>query len=405
MGQRYREFLFNERGLTRNPQSPAFGLEMYGSIDVNANRFGFAYDRDIALTTYRQAVSMIEMLRGCGISDIALRYNGWDTEGTFNNRIPNKASPARVLGGRRDFESLLAFLQREEIPYYLGTDPVRFRGGGGGVQRRRDSARSPHRVPALLYGYNLASHLPQTWLTPYRLLNPALLYPTAVRFADNAGQMGATGVSPGILGEILYSDFSEINGVFRSQTAGIYEGVLSHYRDSGIRIATTGGNAYAVPFSERIFSAPIYSSAFDIFGRDVPFYQIVFQGWVTMTTPPVMQSTRPEITFLKAVESGMELLYAGIYAEPDTLLNTRFDYLFSSTVSLWAERAAEQAVRYFPLQHLIYDREIISHTHITPELTLTVYENGVHVLVNFADDDAAYGDVVVPALDFIWWRG
>jgi hypothetical protein len=404
MAHRYRDFLATERGLTRNPQSPAFALELYGSIDIKANLFGITYNREIALTTYSQAITLLELLKSHGINDIALRYIGWDREGTFNNRVPTQATPARLLGGRRDFDALLAFLSDADIPYYLETDPVRFRSGGNGVNRRRDSVRSPHRIPALLHGYDLAFRVPQIWLDPYRLLSPTLLIPTATRFADNFNRLGATGISPGVITEIVYSDFSEGNGIFRSQTVGVYEEILSHYRDLGFSIAASGGNAYAVPFSERIFDAPIYSSLFDIFGWDVPFYQIVFQGWVTMTTPAMMQSIRPEITFLKAVETGMELLYTGIYEEPSTLLYTRFEHLFSSTATLWVERAAAQVARYAPLQRLVYNQEIIRHSYAAPEVPLTVFANGVHVLVNYTDDDVIYENRIVPALDFIWWR-
>jgi hypothetical protein len=124
-----------------------------------------------------------------------------------------------------------------------------------------------------------------------------------------------------------------------------------------------------------------------------------------MTAPAMMQSTRPEITFLKAVETGMELLYTGMYAEPDTLLFTRFDHLFSSTASLWAARAAVQVARYTPLQQVIYNQEIIQHTRVAPGVSLTVFENGVHVLVNFTDYDTVYQNHTVPALDFNWWKG
>ncbi|MCL2499134.1 MAG: DUF5696 domain-containing protein [Defluviitaleaceae bacterium] len=405
MAHRYRGFLINERGLVRNPQSPALALELYGSIDIVANRLGFMYNRDVPLTTYRQAVDIVEMLRALGIHHITLRYVGWDTEGTLNRRLPNRANPTRILGGRRDFNDMLTFFQNEGIAYYFETDPIRFRSGGGRVQFRRDAARSPHRIPAQIHGYDLVTHTPRLWLEPYRLVSPTVLTTTATRFADNFNRLGATGISPGIFGEMLYSDYSESGGVFRSHTTDIYEGILSHYRDLGLRIATSGANVYTVPFAERIFGAPVYSSAFDIFGLDVPFYQIVFQGWVTMTAPAMMQSTRPEITFLKTVETGMELLYTGMYAEPDTLLFTRFDHLFSSTVSLWAARAAAQVARYTPLQQVIYNQEIIQHTRVAPGVSLTVFENGIHVLVNFTDYDTVYQNHTVPALDFNWWKG
>jgi hypothetical protein len=98
----------------------------------------------------------------------------------------------------------------------------------------------------------------------------------------------------------------------------------------------------------------------------------------------------------------MELTFSGIYAEPSTLLYTRFDHLYSSTASLWAERAAEQV--YAPLQQLIYDQEIIHHTRVVHDVSLTLFENGINVLVNFTENDALYENRVVPGLDFIWWR-
>jgi hypothetical protein len=231
------------------------------------------------------------------------------------------------------------------------------------------------------------------------------LVPTAGGFAESLYGLGVTGVNPGVLGEVIYSDYSDTGGVFRSQTVGIYETLLAHYRELGLRVAVAGGNAYAVPYAERVYGTPLSSGVFDIFGDDVPFYQIVFQGWTTMTTPPLMQSVQPEIAFLKAVETGMELLYTGIYAEPSALLYTRFEHLYSSTVSLWIDRAAAQVTRYAPLQQLIYDREITGHRLVSPGVSLTVFENGVHVLVNFSDTEFMGLGKNLPAMDFVWWRG
>ncbi|MCL2708310.1 MAG: DUF5696 domain-containing protein, partial [Defluviitaleaceae bacterium] len=404
MARRYRKYLVDEKGLEKNPMPPSMALNVYGNIDRWANFIGFMYDKKVPLTKYGQTMEIIFDLKSRGVENVALRYIGWDDNGALNFKIPAKAKPSGLLGGEKEFEKMLRFFDDEGVAYYLETDPTSYRKSGNGVGWRSDSARSPYKIATDQREYNLATYEQVDIFDPYRLLRPARLFETAKRFAESFGKLDASGVGLGKPGSLMYSDFSDTTGVYRTGTETIFESIFAYYSGMGISIATEGGNAYSVPYSERIFNAPVYSSNYDIFAYDVPFYQMVLHGYVSMTVPEIIQSLQPEMTLLKAAEAGMELLYACIYESSDALLYTRFDNLYSSTVSYWIDQAAERHAEYQKLLRLIYDKTIEKHEYVLDGVALTVYENAVSVLVNYTDETVNYGGRSVGPVDYVWWE-
>jgi hypothetical protein len=201
-------------------------------------------------------------------------------------------------------------------------------------------------------------------------------------------------------GNILTSDLDPKAGLYRDGAVGSFERLYRELRKNGMDLIFDGANSYAFPYAEKILNAPTFSSGYDIFDYDVPFYQIVLHGYVPLSTAPMMQSVEPQLNFLKAVETGSELLYAGIYENAAVLTDSRYHWLYSSTYTLWADDAAEKYGKYVAFLEKVCNSSIISHGEVSEKVYKTVFENGAGVLVNYGDRAAQVGDAVVPALDF-----
>ena len=84
---------------------------------------------------------------------------------------------------------------------------------------------------------------------------------------------------------------------------------------------------------------------------------------------------------------------------------TRYDHLYGTQYSLWADQAAKLYADYQPLLQQVYDQVIVDHTELATDVMQTVYENGVTVVVNYSDTDFVIDDVTVCAGSFAVLEG
>lgn len=112
----------------------------------------------------------------------------------------------------------------------------------------------------------------------------------------------------------------------------------------------------------------------------------------------------PEITLLKAAEAGCELLYYGMAAQGSALEGTGWHALYSSTYTLWTEKAAEQ-YRQMQWLNTVYDQCIVGHEEAAPDVFVTTYENNVQVAVNYSDKTVTVQGSAIEAGSFAVWGG
>jgi len=392
MAGAYRNYLIQEKGLVKQIAKPAFHVDLMGAAQVEASFLGIPYQKLESLTTG-------------GIDSLSVRYRGWSHDGLVNNKIPKKASPLGLLGGVKGFSKLNEYINSLDYMLYPDVDLLTFRTGGNGVSKNSDSARTVFRQPAYLYSYML-SVFAQTPNTDFsRLLTPGKLPDVAAGYLSSAKKNGLTSLSLSTLGNLHYSNLNPEKQDYRSTFIDSCETALKPYREAGISLSFDSGNAYVLPFANLIVNAPVSSSRYDIFDRDVPFYQMVLHGYVPYTTAPIAQSSNPDTVWLAAVETGSEPLYTGMSSDSVLLRDTKYNDLYSSTWSLWAENAAERYKAYAPLMQKIHDATIVAHEELSENVYLTTYENGICVVVNYGDELVKIKGQTVPARGYAEWRG
>lgn len=395
MAEHYRRYLVEEKGLTKRLGTPAMNLNVYGAADTQAFFLGIPYTKKEKLTTFAQAVEMLEGLREKGIDRFAVRYIGWQNNGIRNAKIPGKAAPLRALGGKAGFEELEAYLAENGDSLYPEADLLTFTKSGNGVRYNRDAIKTSADIVALQHEFLPSVFTTRVGEQPYTFLSPTRLGTVIDAYLPSHREL-TDAIGLGTITKHLYSSFSTKDGLFRSEAAGLFEAALRKASESGLSMAGESANAYALPYIDRVFSAPVYSSGHDIFDYDVPFYQMVLHGYVNTTVEPARQSFSSEINFLKAVETGSELLYSAMAAPASVLTGTSFSGLYSSTWTLWAEEAADRYRMYMPLLSRIYDREIVGHERPAEQVTCTLFEGGIRVYVNYGDEAVTVDGVTVP---------
>ncbi len=394
---KYRDYLIAEKGLKRNSQKPSLAIDIYGSIDKKAAMMGIEYNKQLPLTTFDQAQTIINDLTERGVKNLSVRYLGWDNNGMLNSKIPQKAVPVSSLGGKNNFIAFANSMKDKGFSLYPNVDFMQYRKGSSAdavktvfneVVYRNDRLRS-------VYATRLG-------MDPIRLLTPQKIVGAANRYLSSYAKLSINSISLDTAGSYSYSNNTlKKDGFHRYYFPAEIEKLMKFYKDKGTSLALSNANAYAIPYAERIYDAPTLCSGYDMFDYEIPFYQLVTHGYVSSTVMPMALSSDRRVNLLKAVESGSELLYGGMYADASQVTGTRFDYLYGTNYQLWIDDAVDAYQRYMPLLDKVYDKAIIRHKELLPDLIMTEFEGGICVIINYNKTEVTFDGRHIDAEGYI----
>lgn len=396
----YRNYLINEKGLESNPMKPALAVDIYGLIKQKTTNFGVTYNKSCKLTTFDESREILNELKESGIDRFAVRYIGWNNNGVYNLKITDKANPLSNLGGKESFISFSKYISDSGSEFYPVADLVTFVKSGNGLSVRNDSAKSVNGDRGLQYAYSPVSFEKLTDVTPWNLIKPSLLSSVSKEFLNSYKYLEIDAISLSEIGDYAYSDFTKNGGIYKAKSIEYIEHMLQLVKKENFTVAVSGGNAYTIPYTSRIFDLPISSSGYDIFDYDVPFVQMVLHSYIPYTTLYMKQSTDMKVTTLKAVETGSDLLFSCVSDTTYNLSDTNLSNLFSSEFSLWKDDAIKYYNKYKSVAELVWDSEIIAHSCIKDDLFKVTYSNGTVVYVNYSNEKKTTDGISVEALDF-----
>ena len=401
MAAKYRDYLNQNGLLEQNVLSPSFNLEMYGAADLTTSFLGFKYSSTKVLTTFSQAEDIVLALKDKGIDNISIRYKGFSGDGILNKKINTSASPMGKLGSKNELFKLC-----DSASVFPDYDLIQIRKGGNGLSVSKDILHTvfDYKAPQVLFLHSTGAKLAgedDVWL-----LNGQAILGSGNKLINSHKKAGYKNVSLSMLGSNLYSNFASDKAMYRDETVKYILETIKNFSEITENTALDGANAYTLKYADKIWNAPIYSSGYDIFKKDVPFYQLVTHGSITLTSPCVIQSEEPRVTVLKAVETGSELMFGCTYDESTDLIGSRYEELYSTCYKNWLNYAAEVNEKYAPLLEKIYDKQIINHYELIDGVFVTEYSTGIKVAVNYNESPVILPDgSKLDALDYCQMNG
>ena len=401
MAKQYRDYLIKEKGLKKKEWNPGINLNIYGCIDTKASFLGIPYTKSLPLTTFKQAEQMISDLNELGITNTAVRYIGWNNYGVMNKKIPDKAKPMSQLGGEKNLKELEEILSNKQMSFYPDADLIRFRSGGNGIRKSGDAIKNVFGEVSIQYEYLRSVFATKLDSIPIRLLSAKKIEKVSDRFLKSYESLNIQNIDLSTLGRFYYSDLDEKDGFNRADLIDKYLYVLEQYKKSQLNMCFESANAYIFPYADRIVNAPVYSSGYDFFDEDVPFYEMVLHGYIPLTLEPMVQSMNQQINYLKSIEYGCELLYNAIYEQANKLSDTQYDYLYSSTYTLWIQDAAKKYKEYQDVLTQIARSEILTWETVADQVIKTTYENGISIYLNYNSHDVKTDGKTINAMSFL----
>ena len=163
----------------------------------------------------------------------------------------------------------------------------------------------------------------------------------------------------------------------------------------------TKANDYAAAISDIVTDMPTSSTGSYIFDYDIPFYAIVFKGYVPITTESINLSSNSNELLLKAVESGCGLNYTLTQRWDNSLIDANYPYFYNSVYENVKDRIISNYSKLSGYYDKILGAHIAEHAVLEENLRKTAFDNGITVYVNYGDSAVATPDGEVDAHDYL----
>jgi hypothetical protein len=404
MAARYRAYLLEAGLMVRSPEAGrnALYLDLFGAAVKTKPILGIPMPVVQDYTRYADAAKIITELSDAGVGDMVLRYEGWQAGGA-KRRIPLAASTEPALGGSAGFKALMKAAGERGASVYPDTDFLSMYKGNVGKIKELMAARSVLKAPIVLRDYRMSTFVKDDEKPSWMLLRPKELPDALAGFMRAFPRLGASGLAPSTLGNLIYSDFGHTDRA-RSQVqrVALLDGLAKE----------AGGLLYSAPFAYALRSAshamdvPAYSSRFDIEDAEVPFYQMVLRGNLPYAISAGNVHPDMDEWKLKLLETGSQPSFLFAYRNVDQLVSTDFDYLYSVDYAQWKAEAITAWKELSPLLEKIKGRGISDHKILSGSARLTVFDDGMRIAVNYGSVDVALDDGrIVKAGGYLAWEG
>lgn len=392
MAADYRKYLALEN--KTDADSVPLYLDVYGSAKVSENILGIPITANRALTSFEDMQNIFDTLKGEGIADIKARILGISSAGLENGKVPTSFKPASTMGGKKGFNKLLQYADKNGIELYPDVDFVNFKKPTFSLLKQGDAAKDVCKKTGVFYEFNKSNGAVDSTAEKSYVLKPQKVERAADKFIKSyIKKTDNKNLALSAIASFVYADFgSDIH--LAQDTAERFCGILEKLGKKDLSLMLESPNAYTFAYSDLIVGAPSASSRFDIEDETVPFYQMVLHGAVSYSTTPINLSSNADAV-LKAVEYGSSLMYSISEADYSVICYDDYDHLYSITAANWLDEIAENQKTVESALSSVSDSVILKHEKLTDGVYSTLYENGTRIIVNYNNTAVtAFGNTV-----------
>lgn len=406
MAEKYRDYLIKEHNMDKvdSSVSNTLAISLYGAVKKSKHFLGIPYTGQEALTTYKEAEELIDRLSNDKVDKVFVNYLGW-ADGGLETTIDPEISPNSKLGGKKALQKLIDKANSANYMLSFDMDLQAFYGGNSSVKKFKNTAYGLDSSPVAIYRSRVyAAGAAATTDIVSQLIHPAHMHGYAKEFLENATAKNIHNYSFNSIGEKLYCAYNLQDVITRDGSEDammeIFKTAAEKADENGGIVNTLGGNGYAMSYVDNVLEAPVYGSHNNIALQEVPFYQIVFRGYVNLASTPVNLNSEQDDLVLKLAETGMSLYYLLMDAESTSFQDTNFTASYACELDDHYDDMLTQYNRMKPLYNAVGDSEITDYRIVSDTVKVTTFKNGAKVYVNYDATETTVDGVKIGAKDF-----
>ncbi len=376
---RYQQYLVEEMGLTKKTEAEQapFYLDIFGGTVKQRSVLGFPVNLQTAATTYEQAKQIVTAFSDRGVRDMVITYNDFNKAG-ITSRISSSVDYASTLGGKSKYQELKSYCDGIGAILAPGVDLMEYERSGNGYSKTGASAIAVTKAYATLHDYERAFGTPHDTRAHWYILTPAYYTKVYGEIIASYQKEGMTAINVADGTNILYSDFTANTKkkTSRQDAQSILKECYQMINNSGMTFVSDAANDYALPYVDFLKDVPMYSSNFDVYDYDIPFYAIVIHGYIPYTTKAKNASSGADELFLLSVATGTPVHYEVMYEDPNEFTDCDYDKLFYSNYEGWLDVSAGEYKLISDHIKGLSDATITDFKYITENEVETTFSDG-----------------------------
>lgn len=404
LAKAYREYLVEQYPLLQ--PAPAQGLplaiEIIGAIDKVQQKGGLPVSSPVRLTSYRETADIVREIASWSGSRLFVRLNGW-MNGGIRQQLLNRDRLVPQLGSQEDFSRMATAIREAGARLYLhGITAFALDSGLlEGFLPLRDAARFTTREEVELFQYSNVWYGAMEMRDSYYLLKPELTLRMMDTLAGTAIKHGADGVSYEDVGSLLSADYNVEGTVTRDEVMMMQTQEQRRLLKEGLGSMIRGGNLYALEAADLVTDTDLEGVRYFVMDENVPFLQIALHGLVDYTGKPLNLAGDWEQELLLSAQRGAGLSFVFMQTEPLVLHDTEYSQYYGACFDLWAGQAKAIIKEYEEKLGGTFGQTISGFEQLPGQVTLTSYEDGTRVAVNFSHEEQSALGISVPARSYI----
>ena len=392
IADKYRDYLIKD-GIKSGSDEKLLSLKIIGGTHTDEQFLGVPYRSLFTTTSLSDALEIIKDISEKTNEAPAVNLVGFGKSGIDVGKVSGNNAISNKFGDKTDCADLQNYCAEKNIPLYFDFDNTRFAKSGNGIIKLFDFAKTTVGTRAVSYRTELGSNggeIIKEYFVPR-----SKLVSISEKSVDSAQKLGFNGVSFNVASSNVYSDYATRSTFCSGNYGKDFNEITDYCKNNRISFLADNANAYSVKNADILTSVPTSSDKNDLFSEDIPFYQIVFKGYVSMTSDPLNNCTDSNETILKSAESGIGLSYTLIKNFDETLITANQYFYNTSVYDDLSEEIEKNVADYGDYFNSVTGAKIIGHEILGDGLRKTVFDNGVTVFVNYSsyDVESTFGRV------------
>lgn len=378
-------------------------VELIGAIDKTVVKFGLPLESVVPVTTFDQGKSIMDDLLAHDAKNLTIRYTGWSNGGVTQKSLKNGVKVVGQIGGENGMSNFISAAEKANVSVFFdGVTTFAYDSGiFDGFFPFSDAARYTTREQIKLYPYYEITFKPAEFRDPYYLVRPQYAKEATTKLISKVASKKATGVAFRDIGFLLSGNYNPKDTTSREAVKAMNIASMQEAKDAGLKVSIKRGNAYALPYADLVTDMDLNGLPYSILDGSIPFYQIAIHGMVDYTPEAINLDGDYETAVLRAAEYGTGLAFTFMNENTKVLQDSEHTYFYGAGYFDWTEKAAGIYNKYQSDMSGLNNQRIVGHERLGADVTVTRYENGTAVYVNYGTDEYTDGGVTVPARSYM----
>lgn len=386
-------------------EDKAINLNIIGGVMLKDLFLGVPYQSFHKLTSINQASGILSKVSDGLDNNLNVILSGFTETGLDPGKIAGDGKVSNKLGSKKELKDFFNLFESQNVDLFINFDMIRFNKSGFGCSTSGDTALKTDQKRIKITYKNLATGL-NLENNSYQILSRNSFEEANQNLVEVAKKNGYKNISLDTLSNMSYSDYASKDYYAKTGISTQVYNILNRYKENDMRICGSQANDYFANLSDHITNVPLSSAEYDSFDETVPFYQIVYKGFVPMSSSNINSLSNMKTLFLKAIESGVGISFAVANGYSTEVFNSVHNISYVYNESELKESIDDlKDSGYIDFFNAIKNAKITNHQILNNGIRKTVFDNGVTVYVNYTNEAISVEGNDIDAQSYIYVKG